>query len=60
MKQFATQLVKGIYRKDVPKTYRKLVDYLISIKALKGKKELKLSSDCLVGRVDINSKGVGF
>jgi ribonuclease R len=60
MKQFATQLVKGIYRKDVPKTYRKLVDYLISIKALKGKKELKLSSDYLVGRVDINSKGVGF
>jgi len=60
MKQFITQLTKGIYRKDIPKFYRDLVDYLIEIKALKGKKELKLSSDYVVGTIDINSKGVGF
>ena len=60
MKQFIYQLTKGIYRKDVPKTYKDLVDYLISIKALRGKKELKLSSDYIIGKIDINSKGVGF
>jgi len=60
MKQFITQLTKGIYKKDIPKFYRDLVDYLIEIKALKGKKELKLSSDYVVGSIDINSKGVGF
>ena len=60
MKQFITQLTKGIYKKDVPKLYKDLVDYLISIKALKGKKELKLTSDYLIGSIDINSKGVGF
>ena len=60
MKQFIAQLTKGIYRKDIPKFYQELVDYLIEIKALKGKKELKLSSDYVVGTIDINSKGVGF
>ena len=60
MKQFITQLTKGIYRKDIPKFYKDLVDYLIKIKALKGKKELKLTSDYVVGSIDINSKGVGF
>jgi ribonuclease R len=60
MIQFITQLTKGIYRKDIPKTYKDLVDYLISIKALKGKKTLKLTSDYLIGTIDINSKGVGF
>ena len=60
MKQFVTQLTKGILRKDVPKFYKDLVDYLVSIKALKGKKQLKLSSDFVVGTIDINSKGVGF
>jgi len=60
MKQFITQLTKGIYRKDVPKIHKELVDYLISIKVLRGKKELKLSNDYVVGAVDINSKGVGF
>ena len=60
MKQFIAQLTKGIYRKDIPKFYQDLVDYLIEIKALKGKKELKLSSDYVVGSIDINSKGVGF
>jgi len=60
MIQFITQLTKGIYRKDIPKTYRDLVDYLISIKALKGKKTLKLTSDYVIGTIDINSKGVGF
>ena len=60
MKQFIYQLTKGIYRKDIPKTYKDLVDYLVSIKALKGKKELKLTSDYLIGKIDINSKGVGF
>ena len=60
MKQFMTQLTKGIYRKDIPKFYRDLVDYLVSIKALKGKKELKLTSDYVIGTIDINSKGVGF
>ena len=60
MIQFITQLTKGIYRKDIPKTYRDLVDYLVSIKALKGKKTLKLTSDYVVGTIDINSKGVGF
>ena len=60
MKQFVTQLTKGIYKKDIPKFYKDLVDYLISIKALKGKKELKLTSDYVIGTIDINSKGVGF
>ena len=60
MKQFITQLTKGIYRKDIPKFYKDLVDYLIKIKALKGKKELKLTTDYVVGTIDINSKGVGF
>jgi ribonuclease R len=60
MIQFTTQLKKGIYIKDVPKSYKNLVDYLISIKALKGKKTLKLTSDYIVGSIDINSKGVGF
>jgi ribonuclease R len=60
MIQFITQLTKGIYRKDIPKSYKDLVDYLISIKALKGKKTLKLTSDYLIGNIDINSKGVGF
>jgi len=60
MKQFVTQLTKGIYRKDIPKFYRDLVDYLISIKALKGKKELKLTNDYVVGSIDVNSKGIGF
>jgi len=60
MIQFITQLTKGIYRKDIPKSYKDLVDYLISIKALKGKKTLKLTSDYIIGTIDINSKGVGF
>jgi len=60
MIQFITQLTKGIYKKDIPKTYRDLVDYLVKIKALKGKKTLKLSSNYVVGKIDINSKGVGF
>jgi len=60
MKQFITQLTKGIFRKDIPKFYKDLVDYLIEIKAIKGKKELRLSSDYIVGTIDINSKGVGF
>jgi len=60
MIQFITQLTKGIYKKDIPKTYRDLVDYLIKIKALKGKKTLKLSKDYVIGKIDINSKGVGF
>ena len=60
MKQFINQLTKGIYRKDIPKIYKDLVEYLISIKALKGKKELHLTSDYIIGSIDINSKGVGF
>jgi len=60
MIQFITQLTKGIYKKDIPKTYKDLVDYLVSIKALTGKKTLKLTSDYIIGNLDINSKGVGF
>jgi ribonuclease R len=60
MIQFSTQLIKGIYRKDVPKTYQDLVEYLISKKILKGGKVLTLSNDYLIGKIDINSKGVGF
>ena len=60
MIQFITQLTKGIYKKDIPKTYRDLVDYLVKIKALKGKKTLKLTSNYVIGKIDINSKGVGF
>ena len=60
MKQFIIQLTKGIYKKDIPKSYIDLVDYLISIKAIKGRRELKLSSDYIVGVIDINSKGIGF
>ncbi|NPA55583.1 MAG: VacB/RNase II family 3'-5' exoribonuclease [Epsilonproteobacteria bacterium] len=60
MKQFMTQLTKGIRRSDIPKFYRDLVDYLIAIKALKGNKELKLTKDYIVGVIDINKKGVGF
>jgi len=60
MIQFITQLTKGIYRKDIPKSYKDLVDYLISIKALNGKRTLKLTSDYIIGTIDINSKGVGF
>ena len=60
MIQFTTQLIKGIYRKDIPKIHKKLVEYLISEKILKGKKLLKLSSDYVIGKIDVNSKGVGF
>jgi ribonuclease R len=60
MIQFITQLTKGIYKKDIPKSYKDLVEYLISIKALKGKKTLKLTNNYVIGTIDINSKGVGF
>jgi ribonuclease R len=61
MKQFVTQLSKGIYKKDIQKKYLDLVDYLISINIVKkNKKIVKLSNDYVVGDIDINSKGVGF
>ncbi len=60
MKKFLTQLSKGVLSKDVLKSEKELVEYLLKQKILKGKKELKLKVDYLFGTIDINSKGIGF
>ena len=45
MKKFLTQLSKGVLSKDVLKSEKELVGYLLKQKILKGKKELKLKVD---------------